>query len=461
MEVNMKHRKSFIAIILTAVLVLSLPLGAFAASSNTPAPQNWYASQNAILETNGRIALTPGATENDRNFSWALSSFEQCPDGEQFMYADNEDFENAVYIEADAVTDSSFIYVANRVSLTDLDAGTYYYNYTCGGKWQEPAQFNINDTSDGFTVMFCSDVQLGRSGDDANDAVINDTYGWARALDSAVSKAPDMDFIVSAGDQVNVALNKSQYNAFLYPEQLRSYPIAAAVGNHDFYTSYYSYHFFNPNVCGEEILSLCGDDYYFSYGNAVFIVLNSNDLLVPEHDAAIESAIKAYPDAKWRIVVMHHTAYIPNNDGEENTTAKLFAPLFDKYDIDMVLSGHEHVYSRTEPLTAGKPDANGVIYFEASTASGCNHCHFNNTDERIAATLNTEEPTYSLVNFGENEISVTSYLTDTDEVFDSFTVTKTQNPKAISASSQNLLDIIIQIFKAILKMLTDFKVNFQ
>ncbi len=457
----MKHFKSLIAILLAAVLILSLPLGAFAASSNTPAPQNWYASQNSILETNGRMALTPGAAEGDMNFSWALSSFEQCPDGEQFMYADNEDFEDAVYAEVVAVTDSSFIYVANRVSLTDLDAGTYYYNYTCGGKWQVPAEFNINDTADGFTVMFCSDIQLGRSGDDATDAVINDTYGWARTLDSAISKAPDMDFIVSAGDQVNVALNKSQYNAFLYPGQLRSYPIAAAVGNHDFYTSYYSYHFFNPNVCGEEILSLCGDDYYFSYGNAVFIVLNSNDLLMPEHDAAIESAIKAYPDAKWRIVVMHHTAYFPNTDGEEERTAKLFAPSFDKYDIDMVLSGHEHVYSRTEPLTAGKPDANGVIYFEASTASGCNHYAFSNTDERIAATFNTEEPTYSLINFGENEISVASYLTDTDEVFDSFTVTKTENPKAISASSQSVLDIIIQIFKAIVKMLTDFKVNFE
>ncbi len=116
----MKRFKSFTAVILALVLVLSLPIAAFAASSNTPAPQNWYSSQNAILETNGRIALTPGAAEGDINFSWALSSFEQCADGEQFMYADNDDFEDAIYADVVAVTDSSFIYVANRVSLTKV-----------------------------------------------------------------------------------------------------------------------------------------------------------------------------------------------------------------------------------------------------------------------------------------------------------------------------------------------------
>ena len=65
-----------------------------------------------------------------------------------------------------------------------------------------------------------------------------------------------------------------------------------------------------------------GSDYYFSYGDVLYIVLNSNNRNAAEHSKLMEKAIKSAPNAKWKVVAFHH-------------------------DIDVCLTGHDHSYART------------------------------------------------------------------------------------------------------------------
>ena len=44
-------------------------------------------------------------------------------------------------------------------------------------------------------------------------------------------------------------------------------------------------------------------------GEGLFVVLNTNNYNVAEHQKTIEEAVKAYPDAKWRIVTIHQDIY--------------------------------------------------------------------------------------------------------------------------------------------------------
>ena len=419
-EILMKFKKT-VSIVLCVSLIWLFAVSSFAANS-VSAPAEWYSNSETVFAETGRICLAPGAEHGDMNFAWVVTGLTHV--NEKFIYGKQSDLSDGIAADVTTITTSSFVSVSNRVSLVDLEAGAYYYNYTYNGEWQEISSFTIQNIDDGFSVMLCSDPQLGRSGDDTDNAIIDDCYGWNRTLEAAKAKCPEMSFALCAGDQVNVAINKKEYNAFLYPQALRSVPLATAVGNHDFYSPMYTLAFNNPNVSSEDFLSTAGNGYYFGYGNALFIVINSNNYIIEDHRAVIASAVNAYPDAKWRVVMMHTSPYFSGMKEDDQTTVDLYCPVFDEFDIDMVLSGHEHIYSRTAPMTADCLDENGVTYLAVSTASGCSYDSYENVDGRIVFNKNCAEPTYSILDFSENEINVKSYTTDSDERFDEFSIEK-------------------------------------
>ncbi len=443
----MKFKKT-VSIVLCVSLIWLFAVSSFAANS-VSAPAEWYSNSETILSESGRICLTPGAEHGDMNFAWVVTGFTHV--NEKFIYGKQSNLSDGIAADVTTITTSSFVSVSNRVSLVDLEAGEYYYNYTYNGEWQGISSFTIQNIDDGFSVMLCSDPQLGRSGDDSDTAIIDDCYGWNRTLEAAKAKCPEMSFALCAGDQVNVAINKKEYNAFLYPQSLRSIPLATAVGNHDFYSPMYTLAFNNPNVSSEDFLSTAENGYYFMYGNALFIVINSNNYVVEDHRAVIASAVNAYPDAKWRVVMMHVSPYFFGMKEDDQTTVDLYYPIFDEFDIDMVLSGHEHLYSRTAPMTGDCLDEDGVTYLAVSTASGCSFDRYDRCDSRAVAYKNCTEPTYSILDFSENEISVKSYTTDSDELFDEFTIEKESASSVVV--DYTFTEWYVHIFKILLTLI--------
>lgn len=93
--------------------------------------------------------------------------------------------------------------------------------------------------------------------------------------------------------------------------------------------------------------------YSFDYGDAHFLCLDSNvyvDPTAPGWSEFIEQDL-GHTDAVWKIVVYHHPAF---NVGAKHYTEqqmRVLSPLFERLGVQMVLSGHEHVYQRTRPFT--------------------------------------------------------------------------------------------------------------
>jgi hypothetical protein len=83
----------------------------------------------------------------------------------------------------------------------------------------------------------------------------------------------------------------------------------------------------------------------------------------------IEEALKANPDAKWKIVINHVPAYSSVvHTGEEHKQRDLFAELdLDNLGIDAVLSGHQHAYSRSKQLLTNKYDDTETFTFTSKT----------------------------------------------------------------------------------------------
>src|SRR5208283_432472 len=197
---------------------------------------------------------------------------------------------------------------------------------------------------------------------------------------------------LSLGDQVN-DYNKretqdAEYLAYFSPPQLKALPIATIAGNHDFQMGeYYGYHYNLPNLSSSCGTSYGNDgDYWFAYGDALFMMLNSNTESVATHDLFIRDTIAKNPSAKWRIVSFHHAIYSEAehfNDPDVIDRRNNYAPIMDRYKIDVVLQGHDHAYTRTFQMLGGKPrkdqtanadgaivDPTGSLYLTFDSGSG-------------------------------------------------------------------------------------------
>ena len=104
---------------------------------------------------------------------------------------------------------------------------------------------------------------------------------------------------------------------------LDSPPVATTVGNHDADNPNYTYHFNTANNSELGSNGIAGGDYYYTYGNALFLMLNTQNTNVAEHKQFIEQAVAACPDAKWRIVTLHQDIYGSAEHSNEPEITKL------------------------------------------------------------------------------------------------------------------------------------------
>jgi hypothetical protein len=85
--------------------------------------------------------------------------------------------------------------------------------------------------------------------------------------------------------------------------------------------------------------------YFIDYQGVRFISLNSNTAMA-EQVPWLQSALEQNPN-HWTVVTFHHPMYSPASDRDNIELRQMWKPLFDKYRVDLILSGHDHTYSRT------------------------------------------------------------------------------------------------------------------
>ncbi|HEX2564161.1 MAG TPA: metallophosphoesterase [Acidimicrobiales bacterium] len=98
------------------------------------------------------------------------------------------------------------------------------------------------------------------------------------------------------------------------------------------------------------------------YGDILLIGLDSNEPNNPEQLAWLEATLQA-TTATWRIVAVHHPPYSAGYQGSNEATRAAFTPLFRRYGVQLVLSGHDHDYQRSKVI-------DGVTYIVTGAASG-------------------------------------------------------------------------------------------
>ena len=428
----------------------------------------WNNQESGEMDT-GKIVLTPGAKATDLNFAW----YSEETGTPSVKISTNQDMSGAKTVtgSADKINKNNSFknYTAsNKVALKDylVENMTYYYQYSTNGvDWSDTYTYKTHSFSD-YQAVLVGDPQIGASGSngqgtqDDTDIAVN-TYAWNKTLQKALGAggiAENASFILSAGDQIDYSssgtngsgeiIREQEYAGFLYPDVLRSTPLATTIGNHESMVDDYSLHYNNPNASTLGSTE-SGGDYYYSYGDTLFISLNSNSRNVEEHRQLMKEAVASHEDAKWKVVLFHHDIYgsgSPHSDVDGANLRILFAPLMDEFNIDLCLTGHDHSYARTYQILDGKVietdgvsenaskayNPEGTLYIAAGSASGSKFYTLNTVKQYyIAERSNTPEPTFSTIDFSGDSLTIKTYDYNGQKYANDVTLSKDGNAKSI------------------------------
>ena len=472
-------KKAAVAAMVSTLAVTTIPFSVFGygektvkgseskAADNTVEFQSWRDNEwwgtGKASANSGNIALTPGATESDLNFAWyseqkGIPAVKVWKDGQKA--ATKVITGTADSISAENWQGSKYA-ASNKVCIKDYfeAENTYYYQYTDdyndNAVWSEEYTYKTS-SSDSFSVILTGDPQIGASGSsndysDKDDSTARDTYGWNKTMTAAMVKSPNAAFLLSAGDQINqsgaakiedLKTRESEYAGYFYPSVFRSLPVASTIGNHDTAGSDYTAHFNNPNSSDELGKTSAGSDYYFSYGDVLFISLNSNNRNQEEHRTLMNKAVASNPDAKWKVVIFHSDIYgsgQPHADTDAATNRIVLAPLMDEFDIDICLTGHDHTYSRSYQILDGNvidydissgsvTNPEGTLYVTTGSGSGSKYYNLlKYTPYYIAERTNDTLPAFSTIDFSQDSLVLKNYDYNGNPYADTFTIKKTSD----------------------------------
>ncbi len=237
--------------------------------------------------------------------------------------------------------------------ITGLEPGASYV-YAVGdgqGAWRAAAEFTtVPEGPVSFNFIYMGDAQNGL-----------DT--WGNLIHKSFAHKPDTAFYIMAGDLVNRGAERDDWDSLFHNAEgiWDRKQVVPVPGNHEYQggtVEMYLQHFALP-----EDSPLGELNYTLRYGNALFIMLDSNR--PPHTQAAWLEEQLANTDATWKIVVYHHPAYSSGANRDNKAVRQVWGALFDKYHVDLALQGHDHAYLRTYPMKAeqrvGSP-AEGTIY---------------------------------------------------------------------------------------------------
>ncbi|MBP3318724.1 MAG: metallophosphoesterase, partial [Ruminiclostridium sp.] len=407
------------------------------------------------IEYQSDINMTMGADQTQMNFTWYHASSQAG----RVLLAKESDLVDgqmptgakAFAAKAAQAADGSY---SNQATVTGLEPGvTYAYQLVNERDTSNIYTFTTDDGGE-FSFAYVSDPQIGMSG------VASNTASWDKTLNEVIEHFTGVDFLLTAGDQVNNAANEEHYNGLLDHDVLKSLPLAPVIGNHDNDGGagtigkgggQFDQHYNLANESTQYGVTQAGGDSYFVYNNVLFMVLNTSDKSTAEHEAFMQAAIEANPNVTWKVVALHHSLYSGHASSDGATTSidrAAYDAILQKMDVDVVLQGHDHIYCRSyildsvnhkeeadyvygngedkAPTAVNNPK--GILYMTANAGSNSGHFTLNNPNFTYAAVQNQENvPNVSEITISDTQFTITTYRTTDMTVVDTFTINKTDS----------------------------------
>ncbi len=318
----------------------------------------------------------------------------------------------------------------HSVNLTGLKPGSsYLYQVGDGTNWSEIQQFRT-------APLLTEPLKFLIMGDSQSI-----DYGvWRATLQQASQNNPDAAFFVSMGDLVDVGQDYAEWEAWFAATAgvMEILPILPITGNHESYTperrfsrpEYFTAQFSLPQNGPPE---LAGQVYSLDYGDVHLVMLDSQageqarflpDML--EQQRLWLEADLAATTKRWKLVFMHRPIYGNKQEGIQGNLRQVFEPVFDRHQVDVVFTAHDHVYARSGPFYGGEPAVEpqagtlhvatgrtGTKTYSTVTAKPWNSRFINPASQPMFLSVAVDGGTLRVGAFGQN-----------GELLDSWTLTK-------------------------------------
>ncbi len=430
------------AIVLCFTMLLPFTLSASAGfDTSSLTREEWDDVYSALRDDNTLPMLCVGANETELNICWHADKETASP---QVRLSKCYDMTDAVVFNGETTPAETEQQLVCRVTITGIEENTtYYYQWYGDNGWSEAYKYTSN-SFDSYKMMVVGDIQIGGQTYDNHEEQAAIGYVWQSVLDEALTKNPDISFLLSPGDNTSTGAAADEWQTLLMPEYTRSLPLALAIGNHDKKGMMYEYYTNMPNEFFGTQFTGMDRDFWFRYGDALYLVFDATSGCAADHKAMAEEAVNANPDAKWRIGVMHQGLYAPGIAALEPETGILlnaiFQPIFTMYDLDIVFTGHTHMQGRSNFIKDGMfagmaksgetyTDPEGIIYLNSNAC--CDRGSAGGYFPLLTAYSFEEADTvtYTTVEFSGDTMTVKTFRGDNSELLDSVAIKKTKAPE--------------------------------
>lgn len=271
------------------------------------------------------------------------------------------------------------------------------------------------------------------------DSQSGDYSQWEEIVKDSAHRNPRTALYISMGDLVDNGEQDYQWCTWLNSIRPLSanVPLATTLGNHEMYTldwkmrepyAYLNYFAVPPN--GNEIFNR--RYYSYDFGDAHYVVLDTQ-LYESNHD---DNHDVHHPDLydvqvqwlrqdltnntkKWTVVLMHRDPFQYAFDRPGASRAAgfdeegvLFMPIFDEFNVDLVLSAHLYAYRNRGHVRNFERDASGPLYILTGIAGDARRPKWKDHPLDIYVAPDREKNNYMTMTVTPNKLIVKAFLPD-------------------------------------------------
>ena len=321
------------------------------------------------------VFIMPGRDSSEINVTWFTDS--QTDETQAFYGTDNRLSYRAVDTSSEILPffygEKAGVVRVHHATLTGLLPGTEYsYQVGHSGAMSEVFTFKTDNQDDEVRILLYGDTQTTPDYNPNHGAPL-----VTELFEKMAAQLPTPDLIMHVGDITedgsDYQLVRQFFEAIEGQGRMASTLFVPTIGNHEVYNEgRYKYEsIYKSPANGPFEAPNAQSVYSFDYGNARIAVLNTELFTDVEWQVMTEWLVADMQASsqQWKIVMLHRPAYEGNPDSGNGFSKAYLPQAVDRAGVDLVLSGHDHMYSRSVPMANGRPNANGATYLIAGSAS--------------------------------------------------------------------------------------------
>ena len=327
-----------------------------------------------------------------------------------------------------AFTDDGSTTYIHEATLTGLTPNTKY-EYRVGYGTDRRSDWYRLETAGAsvYDVLIYPDSQSG------------DYSQWEEIVKSSALRNPRTALYISMGDLVDNGEHAYQWRTWLNSIKPLSanVPLATTLGNHEMYTldwkmrepyAYLNYFAVPPN--GNEIFNR--RYYSYDFGDVHYVVLdtmlyesNHEDNHDTHHPDLYDVQVQwlrqdlTANTKKWTVVLMHRDPfqYAFDRPGANRAVGfddegVLFMPIFDEFNVDLVLSAHLHSYRNRGHVRNFDRDASGPLYILTGIAGNARRPKWKEHPLDVYVAPDRDKNNYMTMTVTPNKLIVKAFLSD-------------------------------------------------